>query len=67
MPEAPYLRGGGAFGGSTRDVGEQGATWWRESGAAMLTVKGPSISKKGDAPDFSVGLGEKVRAKYFSH
>jgi len=35
-------------------------SFWREPGASCLTVKGPSISKKVEGPDFSVGLGSQV-------
>ena len=54
MPEAPNFRGGAGEGAPQ-------ASYWRDSGSSNLTIKGPSISKKGDSPDFCVGLGAQVR------
>ena len=45
MPEAP--------------APQQGA-WWRDPGASALIARGASISKKTDAPEYSVGLGAQV-------
>ena len=52
MPEAPSIKG--------KDVGTDPGIYWREPVVAGLTVKGSSISKRGETPDFCVGLGALV-------